>query len=684
MQKKNPNNKKKLKVSNSDILKELKKSKLKKPLKQIKPQKSIKKTEMLFTAEIIAYNILDKILTNVFNEIRAKKTDKLVNIFCSEILVRELTHFTNLSFLRYESSADLQIDLEPNPTPPSPPKLDNWKIHRLKVIKHHRQRSSKTIREKKSTKKLTKSKFKISKTQRNKEEGLSASPYAAYEKNKKEKKSLRNYDSFPSFPLSENLFKKEKYLTKEQEKEIEIYREEILKKEENKKKREKLKRRFAIYDPSTHKEENDDIINKQPIENNIYRGRNVAVTPNGEIVLIQSVNIKNLKSDFIEITSKMKKEAENEKISKNNKKNFDDILNEKEIPIEVNKENEKNKNLFKTFKKKENKLMIIGGSPFNNIVPEPGVTYIEDKGTKSGGNDFVNKYKKFSHEQFEQTLEKFQKANRAKNKLLEVQKENEILSPISRRNSNINNNTITNSQIPIMRNTLYNISLTNNIDDLKKTFERASSLPDLFTSTNTNMNSRNKNDLSINNKNVNNNNTFNHNDLAIKNSFNFTNYNNKNNIKNQTNNFIKTSSSFQNLISNDNEENKNIISNKNQISTVTNFFMNFNKNYKNFSKKKQAYNSLRESQNLYNNILIKKNWETIDKENEINNIINIPKVNIVKKILDKNILRVRSNLNEIYNKKMDILNKLTFRGIEFDGEKYNKIHIKKNRSDIIK
>ena len=33
---------------------------------------------------------------------------------------------------------------------------------------------------------------------------------------------------------------------------------------------------------------------------------------------------------------------------------------------------------------------------------------------------------------------------------------------------------------------------------------------------------------------------------------------------------------------------------------------------------------------------------------------------------------------------MDILNKLTFRGIEFDGEKYNKIHIKKNRSDIIK
>ena len=112
--------------------------------------------------------------------------------------------------------------------------------------------------------------------------------------------------------------------------------------------------------------------------------------------------------------------------------------------------------------------------------------------------------------------------------------------------------------------------------------------------------------------------------------------------------------------------------------------MNFNKNYKNFSKKKQAYNSLRESQNLYNDILIKKNWETIDKENEINNIINIPKVNIVKKILDKNILRVRSNLNEIYNKKMDILNKLTFRGIEFDGEKYNKIHIKKNRSDIIK
>lgn len=659
---KNPNNKKNTKQN--------------KQIKQIQPQKSIKKTEIICSSEIVVYKILEKILANVFNEIRAKKTDKLVNRFCSDIFVKEIAHLMNLSFLCYESNIESQEKLDPDLKPPSPPKLDNWKIYRLKVIKHHKQKiskTSKTMREQKVTKRLTRTIFKPSKTQRNKDEGA----YAPYEKNKNEKKSLRNYDTFPSFRLPDNLFKKEKYLTKEQEIEIEMYREEMIKKEENKKKQEQLKRRFGIYESSTHREENNGI--KQSDETNKYRGRNIAVTPNGEIVLIQSVNIKNLKSDFIEITSRMKRESEKEKKSKNNKKDMDDSLNEKQIPIEVNKENEKNKILYKTFKKKENKQLIIGGSPFKNIVPEPGVTYIEDKGTKSGGNDFVKKYKKISQEQFEKTLEKFQKENRAKNKLLEIQKENEILSQNIRHN--YNNSSILNSQIPILRNSLYNFSLTNNMNDLKKTFERASSLPDLFTSSN--MNSRNNNDLSLNNK-SNNSKTYNRNNLTIKNSFNFTNYYSNNNTQSQTNNFIKTSSSFKNLIFNDDEESNNFINNKNNISTVTNFFINFNKNYKIFSKKKQNYNSLRKGRNLYVDILMNKNWETISKEKERNNINNIPQVNIVKKIFDKNILRVRSNLNEIYNKKMDILNKITFRGIEFDGEKFNKIRIKKNRSVINK
>ena len=93
------------------------------------------------------------------------------------------------------------------------------------------------------------------------------------------------------------------------------------------------------------------------------------------------------------------------------------------------------------------------------------------------------------------------KAKNEKNKINEIQKESEILSPISRNNSN-SNNPIMNSQMPIMRNTLYNFSINNNnnINDLKKTFECSSSLPELFSSSN--INSRNSNDISLKNKNI--------------------------------------------------------------------------------------------------------------------------------------------------------------------------------------
>ena len=62
-------------------------------------------------------------------------------------------------------------------------------------------------------------------------------------------------DSFPSYPLSDELFKIDINLTKEQEKQIEEYREELLikdeiKKQENEKKAEieKMKIRVGIYE----------------------------------------------------------------------------------------------------------------------------------------------------------------------------------------------------------------------------------------------------------------------------------------------------------------------------------------------------------------------------------------------------------------------------------------------------
>ena len=205
-------------------------------------------------------------------------------------------------------------------------------------------------------------------------------------------------------------------------------------------------------------------------------------------------------------------------------------------------------------------------------------------------------------------------------------------------------------------------------------------MPELFSSSN--INSRNSNDISLNNKNIGGK-TYNDNDLMIKNSFNFMNNNS------QMHNFIKTSSSFQKLIFNDDKEskdnnNKNIFNKimNNTPSTERNFFINFNRNYKFFSKNKNCLNSLKKTRNIYDNILNNIDLGTKSQEIETNYINEIPKINIVKNIKDKNILRVRSNLNEIYNQKMNILNKLTLRRNESDINDFNKLKIEKKQNVI--
>ena len=664
MQKKKTKNvkiKKKIKEANNNIIK----------VKKIKNKAKPKKAEIIYTSEIIAKIIFDKILTNVYNEIKLKKLEKLINLFSSNNFIKQITNFISLSFVRYENDKNASND-ESNIIPPSPAQLDNWKIHRINVVKYRKRKSAKINTNKNiSNKILTKSRFRMSKSNTIRNNGTvggggdtGGEIYDIIEKNRDRMKSLKYFDSFPSFPLSENLFKRETYLTKEQEKEVELYRKEMKIKEENKKKREQVKRRFAIFDGSTHRDETN---------NNKYKNKNIGVTTKGEIIFIKSLDVKNLMSDFIEITTKMKEKIKKEK-RRTTIKDKNNILKEKEQEIEFNS------NILIENKKRANKQIIIGGSPFENFKPEPGVNLIENNETKSGGNDFENKYKRLSFEQFKKTLEQFQKANNEKNKIIEIQKESEILSPISRNNSN-SNNPIMNSQIPIMRNTLYNFSINNNnINDLKKTFERSSSLPELFSSSN--INSRNSNDISLNNKNIGGK-SYNDNDLMIKNSFNFMNNNS------QMHNFIKTSSSFQKLIFNDDKEskdnnNKNIFNKimNNTPSTATNFFINFNRNYKIFPKNKNGLNSLKKKRNIYDNILNNIDLGTKSQEIETNYINAIPKINIVKNIKDKNILRVRSNLNEIYNQKMNILNKLTLRRNESDINVFNKLKIEKKQNVI--
>ena len=653
MQKKTTKNfktKKKTKKANNNNIKGM----------QIKKAENSKKTEIIYTSDIIAKIIFDKILTNVFTEIKSKELDKLSNIFSSNKLINEITNLINLLYVHYERDNNTHND-ELNITPPLPGKLDNWKIHRINVIKYHRRKSPKgNIRKNMENKTLTTSRIRISKTIRisgtGGGRGSGVEIYDIINRNKDKMKTLKYFDSFPSYPLSESLFKHETYLTKEQEKEVELYRKEMELKEENKMKRIQAKRRFAIFDGTTHIDEN--------IDN--YKDKNIGVTAKGEIIFIKSLNVKNLKSDFIEITTKMKEKINKEKPkTRATIKDKNNLLKNKEIEIESNK------NIFMEYKKIGNRPIILGGSPFNNFTPEPGVNLIENNETKSGGNDFENKYKKISFEQFQKTLEHFQKANNEKNKIIEIQKEREMLSTISRNNSN-SNNPMMNSQIPVKLNTLYNFGKnnnSNNINDLKKTFERSSSLPELFSSTY--FNSRNSND----------------NNLMIKHSFNFINNNN-----NQMHNFIKTSSSFQKLIFSDDKVSKDKNNNKNKFnkimnnapSTARNFFINFNRNYKIFSKnKKYNLNSLKKPRNIYSNILSNIDLGTKSQELETDYINEIPKLNIVKNIKDKNILRVRSNLNELYNQKISILNKLTLRTNESDINDYNKLKIEKKQNLII-
>ena len=48
--------------------------------------------------------------------------------------------------------------------------------------------------------------------------------------------------------------------------------------------------------------------------------------------------------------------------------------------------------------------MIIAGSSFPNFVPETGVNLKQSGDVKSGGTDFLSKYKKISLEQYEKAL----------------------------------------------------------------------------------------------------------------------------------------------------------------------------------------------------------------------------------------------------------------------------------------
>ena len=675
-------------------------------------------------SETVIKSILEKIMINVFVTIKVNNIESLMNKFCSHNLIKEINSLLSLSNLCYEKENpnfseiifnDNYIRTEPNMekydiTQPSPAILDRWKIYRMGLVKFTKSKLSKNkdnkLKEEKRNTSLRISKLKsdirsrkntdlISKTQRN--EYLDV-----IEKAKIIKEGLKFFDSFPSFPISESVFKQEVNLTKEQEKQIESLRDEILMKEKLKRKEDEKQYNIGLLKSNSQKEK--EYKKEKELEEKKYRGKTIGITANGEIIFIKSINVKDLKSEFMEVTSHMNNEIEKKVSTKiKNKSNFD--LKEKEI--EKNKINEEQIDYYRENNKDRiNKQIIIGGSSFSNFVPETGVNIKQGIEVKSGGNDFTNKYKKISFNQFEKKSEIFNKSNNENTIFSQIKKENEILSPNKDNNyknnekiNNINNNInqLLDTHLQKRRNSNQVLSFRMNIN--QKTIERRSSLPDLYSPK---MNSKINFESIVNEYNTNNDN-----DLMVKNSFNFTNYNNSyhnsnssyriinskkyySNINNYShiNHLIKTSSSFKEILFNDkvisNDNIKENIQNKftNNISTTSrNFFSNFKRNFKILSKPKRSFYSLRKIQNFNNDIVNDKNWGTISNDNVINHIHKIPSINAAKNSSYENKFRVRTNVNEIILRKMNMADTLSFRkiGSEIqDIKKFNeKAKIKK-------
>jgi len=95
--------------------------------------------------------------------------------------------------------------------------------------------------------------------------------------------------------------------------------------------------------------------------------------------------------------------------------------------------------------------------------------------------------------------------------------------------------------------------------------------------------------------------------------------------------------------------------------------------------------SLKKMQTFSSDIVNDNNWGiTPSQERETINTNKILTRNIKKNSLDKNILRVRSNENEIYLKKMNIIDKLSYRKIEKEIKDFkdltNRIYYKNSNS----
>ena len=269
-------------------------------------------------SEIIVKSVIEKIITNVFITVKNNDLNSLINFSCTNYLLQEINSLMSNYYICYEKENYFFSDTifndnyireevswdELNLPQPTPGKLDRWKIHRMEIVDStnknksqimemseeksylYDRKSSIRIRPRK-IRKISNMAKKINED-KNKEKILEKEETEIKSDNKKLRYKI--IDSFPSYPLSDDLFKINVNLTKEQEKQIEEYRAEFKLKEELKKK-EKEKKEMNEKALAQGANENSENKSGKKI-NNKHKDKTIGVTTNGEIIYIKSITKK--------------------------------------------------------------------------------------------------------------------------------------------------------------------------------------------------------------------------------------------------------------------------------------------------------------------------------------------------------------------------------------------------------
>ena len=262
-----------------------------------------------------------------------------------------------------------------------------------------------------------------------------------YSENNKNKNDVnKNYikkktSSLNLYKYGINKFNNEERKKKERENTIMDHLQTIdLEPEKNYENKQILKLRAIFERDEREKENGNKIINeeKQKIiikqklaEENLkkYIGKRINKDHNGEIIFIKSIQPSKLKKEFIFTNSKSK----NVNIINTLQPKNEDTM--KDIKIEKNEENDKKEKTKKAAKSYNNRQkflknietnkkniempsiplnkkipIITGGSNFNLMNMEVGVSLKEDEKFKTGGLDFFNRYKKFSIQVYNKKL----------------------------------------------------------------------------------------------------------------------------------------------------------------------------------------------------------------------------------------------------------------------------------------